>query len=271
MPAGKQILTQKDTEAYVRLTAPQHMKIDHFRKHEKIEGYFENREVPDFVGSDRLLKLDTQYGTIQMGYNPRKGQSFLFANIKTSIFDTVASRHQKEIKEHQMARAQKTGTQNLAYSAKRRGGSAVILYKMENQPWTQRSIAPYLRRVNLEALRKTMPFLDRSGDLADRAKTHREQKDLHQKLSAAMAGKNYGEMAAIRAQQTDLIARQNHLNALLYRGETQQRLFFRKLNYALDMQKHEMFAYYRNRRTGGKTAERDTAPVEPPRDEDKDE
>jgi hypothetical protein len=271
MSVGKQILTQKDTEAYVRLTAPQHMKIDHFRKHEKIEGYFENREVPDFVGSDRLLRLDTQYGTIQMGYNPRKGQSFLFANIKASIFDTVASRHQKELREHQMMRTQKTGTQNLAYSAKRRSGSAVILYKMENQPWTQRSIAPYLRRVNLEALRKTMPFLDRSGDLADQAKTHREQKDLHSQLSAAMAEKKYGEMAAIRTQQTALLARQNHLNALLYRGDTQQRLFFRKLNYALDMQKHEMFAYYRTRRIGGKTAERDTVPVETPRDEDKDE
>ncbi len=150
-----QILTQKDKEAYARLTAPQHIAVEHFSRHQKIEGYHENRDAPEFVGSDRLLKLDTLYGTIQMGYNPRRGQSFLFANIKTSVFDTAASRYQKELKEYQMARALKTGTQNLAYSAKRRGGAAVILYKAQNMPWSRGSIAPYLARANMEALRKT--------------------------------------------------------------------------------------------------------------------
>lgn len=262
MLANKQILTQKDAEAYARLTAPGHVKASHFSEHRRIEGYFENRDVPDFMCSDRLLKLDTLYGTIQLGYNPAKGQSFLFANIKTSVFDTAPSRHQRELKEYQMMRSLKTGTQNVAYSAKRRGGSAVILYKMETQPWTQRSILPYLRRVNLEALQKTMPFLDRTDEFSDREKVSQEQKSLQKELAGSMARQKYSEMAVIRARQVELLTRQNELGALLYRKDTQQRLFFCKLNSALDMQKHEMFAYYRDRRRGGKVAEKDAAPVE---------
>jgi len=272
MSVQNKILTQKDTEGYARLTAPQHIKSSHFSEHRKIEGYFENREVPDFMGSDRLLKLDTAYGTIQLGYNPQKGQSFLFANIKTSILDTAPSRHQRELKEYQMMRERKTGTQNLAYTAKRRGGSAVILYKMENQPWTRRSVAPYLRRVNMETLQKTMPFMDRSAELGDRERARDEQKSLQQELTGKMAAGKFSEMAEDRARQTALTARQNELNALIYRKDTQERLFFRKLNLAFDLQKQEMFAYYCDRRLkGGAAAKADVSPQEPAKGGEEDE
>ena len=102
----------RDAETYARLTAPVHVQQSHFSEHQRIEGYFENRDVPQFLGSDRLMKLDTLYGTIQLGYNPRRGQSFLFANIKTSIFDTAPSRHQRELKEYQMVRGRKAATAN---------------------------------------------------------------------------------------------------------------------------------------------------------------
>jgi len=272
MSVQNKILTQKDTEGYARLTAPQHSKSSHFSEHRKIEGYFENRDVPDFMGSDRLLRLDTVYGTIQLGYNPQRGQSFLFANIKTSILDTAPSRHQRELKEYQMMRERKTGTQNLAYTAKRRGGSVVILYKMENQPWTRRSIAPYLRKVNMEALQKTMPFLDRRAELGDRERAQDEQKSLRQALADKMAEGKFGEMAEDRARQTALAARQNELNALIYRKDTQERLFFRRLNLAFDLQKQEMFAYYRDRRLkGGVAAKADASPPEPLKGEEEDE
>jgi len=271
MPVMKQNLTQKDAETYARLTAPSHMKTNHFREHQKIEGYFENRDVPDFMGSDRLLKIDTLYGTIQLGYYPRKGQSFLFANIKTSIFDTAASRYQKELKEYQMMRGLKTETPNVAYTAKRRGNSAVVLYKADSLPWSRRSILPYLRRINMEALGKTMPFLDKSAEVSQRESALRGQKSLSRELSEKMTGRKYAEMAWIRARQMELLAKQNELGALIYRKDTQQRLFFRKLNYALDFQKREMFAYYRDRRRGGAEAGKNTGPVETNRPEDQNE
>ena len=265
--SAKKNLTQRDAEAYARLTAPEHITANRFSEHQRIEGYFENRDVPDFMGSDRLLRADTLYGTIQMGYDPQRGQSFLFANIKTSVFDTAPSRYQKELKEYQMMRELKTGTQNTAFTAKRRGGSAVILYKKDTLPWSQRTVLPYLRRANMEALGKTMPFLDKSPELLDRTGVANEHKSLGGELSAKMAAGKHSEMAALRARQTALLTQENELNALIYRKDTRQRLFFRKLNATLDLQKHEMFAYYRDRRPGGAMAREDT-PATPPGQED---
>ena len=79
-------------EALARLTAPQHLTTTHFLEHRKVEGYEQDREVHDFYGCDRLWKLETVYGRVQMGYDPKKGQSFLFANLKTSIYNNAASR-----------------------------------------------------------------------------------------------------------------------------------------------------------------------------------
>ena len=265
------ILTQKDQEGYARLTAPQHIRFSRFSAHEKIQGYFENIDVPEFMSSDRLLRLDTLYGTIQMGYNPQKGQSFIFANIKQSIFDTAPARHQKELKEYQMMRELKSGTPNIIYNSKRRAASAIILYKTEPMPWTRRSVEPYLRRVNMEALQKTMPFLDRAEQLSKRQGFMQEQKNLQLELAGKMSERKYNEMADIRARQTQLIAQQNMNEALIYRKSTQERLFFRRLNGALDIQKHEMYAYYRDRRRGGAQAKTDTAPEQPKPDGDKDE
>ena len=264
----KQNLTQRDAEAYARLTAPEHIAKNHFSEHQKIEGYFENRDVPDFIGSDRLLREDTLYGTIQMGYDPQRGQGFLFANIKTSIFDTAPSRHQRELKEYQMMRELKTGTQNTAFTSKRRGGSAVILYKKDTLPWSRRTVLPYLRRANMEAFEKTMPFLDKTTELNDRAGIAQEHKSLGLELTAKMSAQKYAEMPVIRARQTALLTRENELSALIYRKDMRQRLFFRRLNSTLDMQKREMFAYYRDRRPGGALAREDTPTTPPDREDD---
>lgn len=248
----------QDRETYTRLTAPQHIVTSHFSKHKKIEGFYENRNLPDFKGSDRLLRLDTVYGTIQMGYSPMKKQSFVFANIKTSIFDTAASRFQKEIREkNQIARHLKTGTRNKAISSRRRWGSAVILYKAESLPWSPRSVGPYLRRANLEALRKTMPFLEKSENISDRIETRKQQRELQNELRKNLLTKNYAEMNSIRSQQVELLSRQNMLNAIIYRKDQQSQLFFRRLNVTLDSQKREMLAHYRHKRRGGVKAQTD--------------
>ena len=269
MPA--QIKEQaQENETYRRLTAAEHLQTSHFSQHEKIEGYFENRDVPDFMGSDRLLRIDTAYGTIQLGYHPMKGQSFLFANIKTSIFDTSAARYQKELKEYQMMRAMKTQTPNMAYSAKRREQSAVILYKADNLPWSRRTVAPYLDRAHLGALKKTMPFLDLREEHAERASVQKNQRSLQEELRVHMARSQYSAMTALRARQTKLTEQENELAALIYRKETKQRLFFRRLHSTFDLQKQEIFEYYRNRREKSQNREHDPGPVKNTNNEEDD-
>lgn len=235
----------RETDA--RLRAPQHLVTNRFEEHKKIEGYEQDRSVPNFIGCDRLWKLETQYGRIQMGYHPGRGQSFLFANIKTSLYDTAASAYQHRMKETQQMRALKTGTQNLAYSARRWQGSAVLLYKAENKPWSEQSLAPYLKRVNLETLRKTMPFLDRS-EAQERAETQQEKKRLEEEVRQSLRRRDNAGTASLRLQQRELSRRQDALDALLIRKRTQSQLFFRKINLAFDLQKAKMFEYYRRMR-----------------------
>ncbi|MEG1777766.1 MAG: hypothetical protein RR209_02215, partial [Angelakisella sp.] len=90
---------KKRKEQLARLTAPLHITQNHFTEHTSVEGYQEDRRAEGFFGCDRLMKMDSMYGTIQMGYSPRRKQSFLFANIKTSVFDTAASREHHRMNE----------------------------------------------------------------------------------------------------------------------------------------------------------------------------
>lgn len=221
-------------EALARLTAPQHLTTTHFLEHRKVEGYEQDREVHDFYGCDRLWKLETMYGRVQMGYDPKKGQSFLFANLKTSIYNNAASREQRKMNERERMKTLKTGTQNIAYSARRRAGSTVLVYKAENKPWSEASVAPYLGRVNLETLAQTMPFLVR-GEHAEAAEARREYRRLDKTRNAQSL-----------AQQTQLSHWVDRLEAIFLLKEQQSRLFFRRLNTAIDLQKAKMFEYYRN-------------------------
>ncbi len=225
---------QEKRETLRKLTAPQHLTTTWFTEHRKVEGYEQDREVHDFYGCDRLWKMETAFARVQMGYDPKKGQSFLFANLKTSIFGNVASREQRKMDERQRMKTLKTGTQNLAYSARRRAGSTVLLYKMENKPWSEQSIAPYLGRVNLETLGQALPFLEHTeeGELASARQRYRS---LDKKADAGS-----------RAEQTELSHWIDHLEAVRTLKEQQGRLFFRKMNIALDLQKARMFEHYRN-------------------------
>ena len=252
----------RETDA--RLRAPQHLVTNRFEEHKKIEGYEQDRSVPNFYGCDRLWKLETQYGRIQMGYHPGRGQSFLFANIKTSIYDNAASAYQRRMKETQQMRTLKTGTQNIAYSARRWQASAILLYKAENKPWSEQSIAPYLKRVNLETLRKTMPFLDRS-EAKEREENREEKKRLEEKVRQSLRQRDNARTAELRLQERELSRRQDLLSALLTRKQTQSQLFFRKINLAFDLQKAKMFEYYRrmrNRRAQRAEEARTTAATE---------
>ena len=231
-------------EANARLSAPQHLETNRFEQHKKVEGYEQNRAVPDFYGCDRLWKLETLYGRIQMGYHPGRGQSFLFANIKTSIYDYAPSVYQRSMKETRQMRALKTGTQNMAYSSRRWKGGTVLLYKAENKPWSEQSIAPYLGRLNLETLQKTMPFLVRE-ESEERRQGREEKKDLEQGIRRALAEHDDARVAQLRRQENELSHHQDALGALLLLKQAQSRAFFRKINIAFDLQKAKMFEYYR--------------------------
>lgn len=265
MQSVSELQQKQRREAAARLTSPAHILQNRFEEHKRIEGYFEDRAVPDFLGCDRLWKWDTLYGTVQMGYDPKRGQSFLFANIKTSIFDTAASQEQRKMNDRQRMGQLKTGNQNRAFSARRRVNSSVLLYKAENKPWGEQSIRPYLQRHSLEALQKTMPFLNAGRERAERRGLLAQDRA----LSAAEREARGTQRAGVRAERRELSRELDFLGSLVWRKQTQSRGFFRKLNIAFDLQKQKMFEYYRGRIAARRLEAENLAPETPEKDEKK--
>ena len=244
----KKLKEMEAKEKTARLTAPQHIVYSRFEEHAPVEGYEQDRDVADYYGCDRLMKLDTLYGRIQLAYDPKRGQSFIFANIKTSIYDNAASQYQRRLKENMMMKQLKTGNQNIAFSSRRRQNSSVLLYKMENKPWTEASVRPYINRVDLEALGKAMPFLKREEEMEERQKAREQRREIQDAIRTATSKGDEEQLRHLRAEDTALLHSMETIDAIIYRKAAQSLNFFHKANMAFDLQKQKMFEYYRNER-----------------------
>lgn len=235
-------------ENFARLTAPVHMTLNSWEEHERIEGYYEFQNYGHLFSCDRLLKMETFYGKVQMGYNPNRARSFVFANMKTNIYDTVNSRYQKTMKEYQQRPEQKKGNENRAWVSGRWQNASVLLEKAENKPWSVRSMEPYFHNTNMETILKTMPFLSSEQENAQLLQ-RKEAIVQMQKAVAENARKNErSEDAMIHEQIREASEESALLQAILARKDSQKRAFIRKLNYAFDIDKKRMFEYYREQR-----------------------
>ncbi len=239
---------KKLKEAYYRLTAPVHVTLNSYKEHERIEGYYEFKDYGRIFQCDRLLKLETIYGKVQMGYNPNRGRSFVFANMKTNLYDTVNSRYQKIMKEYQQKPEQKKGNENRAYVSARWKNAAILLEKAENKPWSEKSMQPYFHNANMDAILKTMPFFFKEQEREQLRGNAEQIKRLQEGVRQnALQGKRQ-ESGSLNEQMRELQEESNMLQAILYRKDSGRRGFIRKLNYAFDIEKHEMFDYYRQQR-----------------------
>lgn len=248
----------KKKELFDRLTAASHVTKHHFTEHEKVEGYTREEQG----GVDLLLKLETVYGKIQLGYDASKRKSFIFANIKPSIYDTAASLHTRSLSQSGMKSLQKAGTANQAYTAQRKANSTILIYNAERKPWSPMSIRPFLGRMDMEAVSKTMPFVSAMGEKNQLRAAN--EKDLALKAQLRQAAGNGTEITALHIAQMENLRKQAELNSLIYRKDAMSRLFFNKINAAFDTQKAELFIYYRNAKdnsaveSGNEQAEQET-------------
>ena len=114
-------------ETMDRLTAASHVKTEYYSEHKKIEGYYETLAEGKFFNCDRLMKQENMFGKIQLGYNPNRERVFIFANLKTSRYDTIASAYQKEMTDYQQKSLLKGDNENRAYVSKRWENAAVLI------------------------------------------------------------------------------------------------------------------------------------------------
>ena len=239
---------KKNRETFERLTAPTHVTLNSWKEHERIEGYYEFREYGNLFSCDRLLKLETVFGKVQMGYNPNRARSFIFANMKTSRYDTVNSRYQKEMKEYQKNPEQKKGNENRAWVSKRWKSASVLLEKAENKPWTEWSMEPYFKSANMDALLKTMPFFHERDERGQLEEIRQDTKALQEGIRGNGIQGKWSENLQLNRMIRENSQESELLQAILVRKNAGKRAFLRKVNYAFDIDKHSMFEYYREQR-----------------------
>ena len=248
-------------ETMDRLTAASHVNVEYFAEHQKIEGYYEQLREGNLFQCDRLMKQENLFGRVQLGYNPNRKRVFIFANLKSSRYDTVASKYQKEMQDYQRKSLLKGDNENRAYVSKRWQMASVLIEKKENKPWTQRSVRAYLGRANMEAVRKTLPFFMKDEELEALKEIKKARKEIQEsiqdtrnqiavseELEAEERLKLESEIRQDRKIAVLEMTKENLLNAILARKNNAEKVFLRKLNYAYDFQKSDIESYYRERR-----------------------
>ena len=252
-------------EAMDRLTAASHVKVEYFAEHQKIEGYYEDRMPERLFGCDRLMKQDNLFGTIQLGYNPNRERTFLFANLKTSRYDTVASRYQKEMREYRMRSLLKGDNENRAYVSRRDEMSSILIEKKERKPWSIRSVKTYLSRVNMETAAKLLPFFSREEESEELKNLYGRRKEIQSEIrSLRSQERSMGftqeqeqkeelqnmntEIRFLRREATDSLMKESLLQTILVRKGAAAKAFLRRINYAIDFKKKDIDEYYRERK-----------------------
>ena len=264
-------------ETMDRLTAASHVQVEYFGDHKKIEGYYESVAEGKFFNCDRLLKQENMFGKIQLGYNPNRGRVFLYSNLKTSRYDTIASKYQKEMEDYQQKALLKGDNENRAYVSKRWENAAVLIEKKENKPWTERSVKTYLNRANAEAAKKSMPFFSKE-EHAELAKTRQRQSEISKEIRDIRRQMSTGEgqtvemelkIRELRKEAVTGLSKESLLETLIYRKNTAEKTFLRKINYAYDFQKADIESYYREKRKELEAQAAENADTEtPPEDEE---
>ncbi len=262
-------------ETFDRLTAASHVQTEYFGEHKKIEGYYQSQMQGKMLGCDRLMKQENMFGRLQLGYNPNRERVFLFANLKTSRYDTVASRYQKELKEYQQKTLLKGNNENRAYVSRYWEGASVLIEKRENKPWTRRSVASYLGRENMESLQKTLPFFVKEEEKKALEKRKSRKKELEKQIrqlrleAGRQEAERETELKELRREDTRGMYEENLLEAILIKKDASARTFLRKMNYAYDFQKKDIESYYRERKkTLGEVRAETEGDGERPEDED---
>ena len=265
-------------ETMDRLTAASHVQVEYFEDHKKIEGYYESVAEGKFFNCDRLLKQENMFGKIQLGYNPNRGRVFLYSNLKTSRYDTISSKYQREMEDYQQKALLKGDNENRAYVSKRWENAAVLIEKKENKPWTQRSVKTYLSRANAEAAKKSMPFFSKEEEMEELTKARQRQKEIRREIRdirkqmSAEENKSADMEAKIRELRKEALSglsKISLLETLVYRKNTAEKTFLRKINYAYDFQKNDIESYYREKRKEFEAMAAESVDTEtPPEDED---
>ena len=265
-------------ETMDRLTAASHVQVEYFEDHKKIEGYYESVAEGKFFNCDRLLKQENMFGKIQLGYNPNRGRVFLYSNLKTSRYDTISSKYQREMEDYQQKALLKGDNENRAYVSKRWENAAVLIEKKENKPWTQRSVKTYLSRANAEAAKKSMPFFSKEEEMEELAKARQRQKEIRREIRDIRKQMSTGEnksadmeakIRELRKEALSGLSKISLLETLVYRKNTAEKTFLRKINYAYDFQKNDIESYYREKRKEFEAMAAESVDTEtPPEDED---
>lgn len=243
----QQLRNQEHREELDRVTAVQHIQTESFSRHVKLEGYGDNAAGQTF-GCDRLMKQESMFSRIQLGYNASRQRAFLFAELKTSRYDTVNSRHQRTMKEYQMNSRERSAGTKKAFVSRKRGETALLIEKSYGRPWSEETIYRHYDRLNTEVLALTMPFLDRKRNRLRLEELRENRRALQEQIQRNTNEGRFQENTVLRKEQTQKLTEEAILQHLILHKEAFSRNFMNKVNLVYETQKHQIFEYYKNRR-----------------------
>ncbi|MFI3213451.1 MAG: hypothetical protein R3Y24_08915 [Eubacteriales bacterium] len=249
-----------------RITNAWHVQLEHFSSHQTVEEIQEEGSSSVFQ-CDRLLKMENSFIQMQLGYHPEQRRTFIFANTKTSRYDTISSNKDRKVRANVVKNMMTRKKKKQEGNGRKLAEAMIFLHNREHLIWSKGTIRSFLRESNEEVLEKTLPFF------AIRPEKER-QEELRNTLaeSRKMVAKNsrendYKSNVELHREIREYLQEENYLQMLITRKETASNYFMRKINYSIDTQKKEMFNYYKAKR---EEAMESKVPVESS-DEDEDE
>lgn len=229
-----------------RITNPWNVQVEHFLEHQKVDGIFQSGESSMFQ-CDRILKMENSFIQLQMGYNPEQKRTFVVANTKTSRYDNISGASERKVREDVLNNMMQRKKKKQEGNGRKLAETMVFLHNKQQRIWTKNTIRSFLKESNEEVHEKTMPFFVKFPEMQKRAELRQMQKELKDEISENSRISEHQENTELNREARDYMQEENMLQALITRKETASNYFLRKINYALDTQKVEMFAYYKER------------------------
>lgn len=231
-----------------RVTAVQHIQTERFDRHVKPEGYYDSVSMGQMFACDRLMKQESMFGRIQLGYNAVRHRTFIFAEMKTSRYDTVSSRYQRTMKEYQMNSRKDVSNVRRAFVSQKRSEASLLIEKAYGKPWNEELLYRYHDRVNEDVLASVMPFLDSRRKRQKLKEQKRDRRGLQEQIQKNTNEGNFEENIGLRQKETQMIAEENLLQQLILYQEAASRNFVNRVNLVYETQKEQIFAYYKHKK-----------------------
>ncbi|MFI3177408.1 MAG: hypothetical protein R3Y67_07970 [Eubacteriales bacterium] len=249
MPVSDAVYEQEELmkqwkESNDRITNPYHVRVEHFLEHKKLEGV-RNDILGSKFSCDRILHAQNMFLQFQMAYHPVQKRTFVIARTKTSRYDTVSTDRERQIRAEDISYIMQRRRKKQEANGRKAASNTMFLYNRQTNMWDRGVIGSFVKANRNVSVDKTLPFFTTYDERARRHELAGKQKAIKETVAIQSRESRHEENTSLLEDSKYYLQEENYLQMLIERKEASGISFLRKMNYAVDIQKNEMFAYYR--------------------------